>query len=670
MTLTAADKAAFDAESMLEAPRRSAVVSNPLGNLGIFIESNYSFADHKYNSGIYLLNESTRNHQELLVHGKSNKALTWITDSAFLYAREDNSSSSSILLFDVNNRSERIIYNHNSSISDIRIGEKNNHYRIIFSSVDNSLVKGPSNVHVYDHLFVRHWDRWNTGSRNTLYFIELDKKTENSNYFEISSEKAIDLLKETGLESPVEPFGGISDFDSNYDKLVFVAKDPKLNPATQTKTVVYEINLNTRNLKSLSTAKGACSSPRLAKDGNHIAWLEMQTPQYESDQNQIMVYESESGAKKHIARHWDRSPSSIEWGVFKGGEPGLFAIAENYGKQILFFVSIFHHQVIPMTEEHSVSSISVPKSSSLWLTKSSLINPPYYAKINVETLNESVLLENNVGLSPTSYEEIWFPGTHGHRIHAWIVKPESFDKSKKYPVAVLIHGGPQGSWTDSWSTRWNPAVFANAGFIVFALDPTGSTGYGQRFTDSIALDWGGKPYKDIELGVEYIKNHLSYADSEKMVALGASYGGYMINWIQGHPLGRQFRALVCHDGVFNTLNTFYNTEELYFPIHDFGGTPWENRVIYERWNPSNFVNYWATPELVIHSSKDYRLTESEGIAAFNVLQYKGIPSRLLVFEDENHWVIKPDNSLRWHKEVLSWILHYTKDCNANEDETF
>lgn len=222
----------------------------------------------------------------------------------------------------------------------------------------------------------------------------------------------------------------------------------------------------------------------------------------------------------------------------------------------------------------------------------------------------------------------------------------------------VVHGGPQGAWEDAWSTRWNPAVFAEQGYVVIAPNPTGSTGYGQDFTDAIRGQWGGLPYQDLVKGFEYIKGNLKYVDTDRAVALGASYGGYMMNWIQGHELGRQFKALVTHDGVFS-MTAQMASEEIYFPFHDMKGNLWENPEGWAQWDPSRFAANWATPHLIIHSEKDYRLTMNEGLSAFNVLQVKGVPSRLLIFPDENHWVLKPENSLLWHETVLDWINEYS-----------
>jgi dipeptidyl aminopeptidase/acylaminoacyl peptidase len=272
------------------------------------------------------------------------------------------------------------------------------------------------------------------------------------------------------------------------------------------------------------------------------------------------------------------------------------------------------------------------------------------------------------GLSPKQVDELWWDGAaDGTKVHAWVVKPSHFDSKKKYPLAYLIHGGPQGAWENSFSTRWNPAVFAEQGYVVVCPNPTGSTGYGQAFTDAIQKNWGGLPYQDLVLGFEYISKNIEYVDAEKAVALGASYGGYMMNWIQGNPLGRKFKALVTHDGVYS-MTSQMASEELYFPEHEFGGKWWKNQDSWLQYDPAKLAENWATPHLIIHSDKDYRLTVAEGLAAFNVLQEKGVPSQYLTFPDENHWVLNPENSLLWHATVLEWINHWVGLPTPSEND--
>jgi dipeptidyl aminopeptidase/acylaminoacyl peptidase len=274
------------------------------------------------------------------------------------------------------------------------------------------------------------------------------------------------------------------------------------------------------------------------------------------------------------------------------------------------------------------------------------------------TANSSLMNQANL----TKVEEVEWAGALGKRIHGYIIKPKNFDASRKYPLLVLIHGGPQSAWNNNWGYRWNPQVFANAGYVVFAPNPRGSVGYGQQFVNEISGDWGGKVYTDLMNGVADVIRRHSFIDRNRVGAAGASYGGYMINWIEGHNNDPRFRfkVLVSHDGVYNLTSMYGATEELWFTDWEFKGTPWTNRAMYERWSPHNFVRNFNTPILIIHGELDYRVPIGEGLQLFTAVQRMGVDSKLLVFPDEGHWVLKPQNSQLWYHTVLDWLDKYLK----------
>jgi dipeptidyl aminopeptidase/acylaminoacyl peptidase len=254
-------------------------------------------------------------------------------------------------------------------------------------------------------------------------------------------------------------------------------------------------------------------------------------------------------------------------------------------------------------------------------------------------------------------DSVRYPGSEGKQIQAWVVKPPRFTPDRKWPAIVLIHGGPQGAWSDSYSYRWNLQMFAARGYVVFAPNPRGSTGFGQEFTDQISGDWGGRVYTDLMNGVDCLAK-LPYVDSNRMAAAGASYGGYMVNWLEGHS--DRFKCLVSHDGVYNAVSMFGATEELWFPLWEFKGTPWSNPDVYAKWSPSSYVKDFKTPLLVVHGEMDYRVPVAEGFQLFTALQLMNVPSKFLYFPDEGHWVLKPQNSRLWYRTVLDWIDRWTK----------
>jgi len=538
---------------------------------------------------------------------------------------------------------------------------------------------------VYDSLMVRHWDEYVTPNRNALWYGLFQRSkphiTESKGRWSLSP--LINALKGTHLESPIPPFPGTGHYDISSTGIAFVAKDPAIDPAINTRCDFYFLPVSSFTTASSSQPQkasvegleGAASSPVFSPNGHSAAFLKMKGNGYESDKNRLIVIPDihELSAASEVLKSndgaglWDRSPSSFIW---SNDGQRLYLAAEEKGKKLLFQVEVpatpLDMNKVPekITNTGSVSDVQALGSSrQLFISSSNLVDNSIYSTLDPDHLSNLKQISSNsrngasFGLSPDQVSDVWFEGSGDYKVHAWVMTPSHFDHTKNYPLAYVIHGGPQGSWNEQWSTRWNPAVFAEQGYVVITPNPTGSTGYGQAFTDAIQGNWGGAPYEDLVKGFEYIKTHMPYVDTSRSVALGASYGGYMINWIQGHPLGREFRALVCHDGVFSMANQM-SSDEQYFPNHDLGGPFWRNQSDWEKWDPARHIGEWKTPQLIIHSALDYRLPITEGLAAFNVLQERGVESRFLTFPDENHWVLKEENSLVWHTVVLNWINKY------------
>ena len=323
-------------------------------------------------------------------------------------------------------------------------------------------------------------------------------------------------------------------------------------------------------------------------------------------------------------------------------------------RQKIFAIDIANGQPRELVGEHHNSSVSVAGNDRIVFTQDSLAGPAEIWSARSDGSDKLQLTHVNdeqVKLQKISKpDEFHFTGALNEKVQAWILRPVGFVEGVKYPVALIIHGGPQGANEDQFHYRWNLQAFACAGYAVIAINFHGSTGFGQAFTDSISGDWGGKPFEDLMKGLDYALATYSWLDGTRVAALGASYGGWMINWINGHT--NRFKCLVNHDGGFDEFSNYFTTEELWFPEWEYKGTPWEKPELYDRFSPSRYVANWQTPTLVIHGAKDYRLTDTEGIATFTALQRRGIPSQLLYFPDENHWVLQPKNSIMWYETVL------------------
>ncbi|PHH88205.1 hypothetical protein CDD83_7840 [Cordyceps sp. RAO-2017] len=685
----------FTPEVLISAPRRSAGVPNSTGELVLYTVSSYSFETHSKTSSIRVLNIKDGS-SRLVSEDSAASDPVWIGDRHILYLKTGDNGFTLLLSQHVLDDSEpHLVHCLTGSISSPKTKQLSNGKVAIccaaLTTPDGSLywppaeAKSHSTAMIYTSLFARHWDAWETENQNSLWYGQL---VETDGTWALESPGLTNLLAGTRLVSPVPNFGGASDFDIADDAICFVAKDPELNPARYTKTDLYYVRIDSFAEKpgaapqavKTGNLRGYSTNPTFSRDGKRIAFARMRNEQYESDKARLLLvpdvddlsnveefYETGDG---HGG--WDRNPESIVW---SHDDEQLYVGAEMHGRVKLWKLpSSPQHAKHPPEAIHEEGCVSLTRllgdGPSLLVTSRSLVESSSYAILNPSTkavteLSSTSKHGKSYGLCRSQRDEIWYPGSAGYDNHALVVKPSGFDASNKYPLAFLIHGGPQSAWTDDWSTRWNPAVFAEQGYVVVCPNPTGSTGYGQQHVDAITCNWGGNPYEDLVKCFEYLEKEVDYVDTSRAVALGASYGGYMINWIQGHDLGRKFKALVCHDGVFSTQNQ-WSTEELFFPEHDFGGTLWEKRKNYEEWDPSLHLHNWDTPQLVIHNERDFRLPVSEGMAMFNVLQARGVPSKLLVFPDENHWVIKPENSLVWHREVLDWINKYSGIADEKE----
>ncbi|MBZ0090263.1 MAG: S9 family peptidase, partial [Thermoanaerobaculia bacterium] len=400
-------------------------------------------------------------------------------------------------------------------------------------------------------------------------------------------------------------------------------------------------------------------------DGRTFAYFAMARPGYEADRYRILLREGLDGAERELAADWDRSPHEILWS--RDGKT-IYATAQDVGQSSLFAIDVASGAVRALDAAGTNQSPFLLAAGRVGYTKDHLRGPVDLWSIDADGSDPMRLTRSNDARVKATRmgepEQMSFRGAGGDTVWAWIVKPIDFDARQKYPVAFLVHGGPQGSFGNSFHYRWNPQVYAARGYAVVMIDFHGSTGYGQAFTDAIRGDWGGKPLEDLKLGLDAALTAYPWMDGQRVAALGASYGGWMMNWIAGNWPDR-FRCLVNHDGFLDSKNSYFTTEELWFAEWEFLGTPWDDAAVFDQWNPIDHVDKWRTPMLVVHGGKDFRVVETDGLATFNALQRRGIPSKLLYFPDENHWVLKPANSILWHDTVLDWIDQWTKGERAN-----
>jgi dipeptidyl aminopeptidase/acylaminoacyl peptidase len=504
---------------------------------------------------------------------------------------------------------------------------------------------------VYERLFIRHWDTWKDGRRSHLFVLPVD------------GGDPVDVMAGMDADCPTKPFGGPEEYTFSPDgkALVFTARDVGAEEAWSTDFDLYRAPVDGSAAPKCLTESNAAwdTQPVFSPDGSTLAYLAMARAGYESDRLRVVLMDWPGGTTRVLTESWDRSPGSIVW---SSDGKVMYVNAANLGQRSLFAIDTGSGEVRTVVEQGTVRSFA-EVGDRLVFSADNLRSPVEIYSVrtdgsdlrNVTRLNEEKVAAARMG----EPEPFTFKGWNDETVHAYMVKPVDFDPDRRYPVAFLIHGGPQGSFGNDFHYRWNPQAYTGAGYAAVMVDFHGSTGYGQAFTDSIANDWGGKPLVDLQKGLAAALERYPWMDGTRVCALGASYGGYMINWIAGNWPDR-FRCLVSHDGNLDEQMAYYDTEELWFPEWERGGPPWEVPKAYQKHNPVNHVGEWKTPMLVVHGALDYRVVDTQGISVFTALQRRGIPSKLLYFPDENHWVLKPHNSIQWHETVIDWLDQWTK----------
>jgi dipeptidyl aminopeptidase/acylaminoacyl peptidase len=511
---------------------------------------------------------------------------------------------------------------------------------------------------LYDRVFIRHWDTWSDGTRSHLFvaIVGPDGK----------AGTPVDISKGLDGDIPSKPFGGDEEFTFTPDgkAMVFASRVAGREEPWSTNFDLYEAPVDGSSAPKNLTAENRAwdTQPVFLRNGD-MAYLAQDRPGFESDRFHVMLRDGRTGATRPLTQSWDRSVAKL--GLTADGKR-LLATTDDVGQEALYTIDVPSGTPHKVVGTGQVTDYSATGDSVVYAL-ASLGGPAdlYLSRLSGGAAHRLTSVNNDVlgQRAMSEYEQFNFKGWNDETVYGYVMKPYGFTPGARYPIAFIIHGGPQASFGNAWSYRWNPQAFAAQGYGVVFIDFHGSPGYGQAFTDSISQDWGGKPLEDLQKGLAAAIAKYPWLDANNACALGASYGGFMINWIAGNWNDR-FKCLVNHDGIFDQRTMYYSTEELWFPEWEHGGPYYQNPQQHEKFNPSSFVTKWRTPMLVIHSEQDFRVPLEQGISTFTALQRRGIESRLLTYPDENHWVLKPANSVLWHRTVFDWLAGHLKKTES------
>jgi dipeptidyl aminopeptidase/acylaminoacyl peptidase len=528
---------------------------------------------------------------------------------------------------------------------------------------------------IFTHLLYRHWNHFTGDERSHLFLLTVE------------SGAVRDLTPNDAHDVPPFSMGGGGGFAISPDsKELAFTENPDAEPATSTSAQIYTLDLTDAAAKpvKVSTSAGGNFDPAYSPDGKWLAWRSQARAGYESDKFRLTVYDRAAKTGNDLLPKFDNWVDEFAWGA---DSKYVHFVSGRYGEAPLYSIGIDDgdlHKFENIKGEWSAlhttplrdhgrelivgSLMTVDRPSEVAVADLEIAsdNTKQYVPGHVTHLNDSLFAK----LDQEEMESFWFTAEDKTKLQGFIIPPPGFDAAKKYPVKFLMHGGPQGAWGDMWSYRWNAELFAANGYVVIMINPRGSTGYGQAVVDGVNGDWGGKPFTDLMTGLDYAEQHYPFIDKNRECALGASYGGYMANWVLGHT--NRFKCIVSHDGMFDAESAFGSTEEDWFNVWEFKGHPWDYygkpdaENPFRKWSPSLYAKNFKTPTLVIHSQLDYRLDVSEGFQLFDTLQLLKVPSKMLYFPDEGHWVMKPQNSQLWYKTVNDWVDEWTGKTGTRE----
>lgn len=642
---------------------------NKIGNISVSPDGSQLIYSLKTPTGSDLYLKSLSNPKQadkrLTSYPGSESDVTWLNDGQSIYFLANRKASHQVWQLNLTGGEATPVTDLALSVNGYKLSPDNKKLALalevvpgcgtISCTIEKTKIFDSEKHHamVYDQLMVRHWDTWADRFRSHIFVADI---TENP------IKDAKDLTPDWDTDIPAKPFAGMEEVTFTPDSLnvVFSAKAPSKDHAWTTNFDLFKVSIEGGAVENLTKENLAWDSqPQFSADGRFMAYLAMKKPGFEADRFGLMVKDLKTGKLDEVAPLWDRSIDSYQ---FSPNNRAVYVTTQDVGQKGIYEISTNFGDVRKVFSNGSAGDVQLTDNKIIF-SRHTLSSPKDIYQINLDGSELTQLTDVNktnlADIKLGEFEQFSFPGWNNETVHGYVVKPWNFEAGKKYPIAFLVHGGPQGSFGNMFHYRWNAQLWAAQGYGVVMVDFHGSTGYGQAFTDSISRDWGGKPLEDLQKGLAYITQKETWLDGKNACALGGSYGGYMMNWIAGNWTDG-FNCLVNHAGLFDMDSFHQSTEELWFAEHEMGGEFWAKNADYGKFNPASFVDNWKTPMLVIHGLKDYRVPYAQGLGAFTTLQRKGIDSRLVVYPDENHWILNQDNLIHWYDEVFSWMKKHTQ----------